>query len=54
MISFVDCVGHEKGDQSLVIRQMRGKIDCKAPGIQLLRHKSMEKVLSCPGITFYM
>ena len=26
------------GELSLVIRQMRGEIDCKAPGLQLLRH----------------
>ena len=29
------------GDSNLVIRQMRGEIDCKAPGLQLLRHKAM-------------
>ena len=32
------------GDLNLVIRQMRGEIDCKAPGLQLLRHKAMEKL----------
>ncbi|CAI5732025.1 unnamed protein product [Peronospora farinosa] len=26
------------GDSNLVIRQMRGEIECKAPGLQLLRH----------------
>ena len=26
------------GDSNLVIRQMRGEMDCKAPGLQLLRH----------------
>ena len=36
------------GDSSLVIRQMRGEIDCKAPGLQLLRHKAMEKLRSWP------
>ena len=32
------------GDSNLVIRQMRGEIDCKAPGVQLLRHKAMLKI----------
>ena len=32
------------GDANLVIRQMRGEIDCKAPGVQLLRHKAMLKI----------
>ena len=27
---------------------MRGEIDCKAPGLQLLRHKAMEKLRSWP------
>ena len=27
------------GDSNLVIRQVRGEIDCKALGLQLLRHK---------------
>ena len=27
---------------------MRGEIDCKAPGLKLLRHKAMEKLLSWP------
>ena len=36
------------GDSSLVIRQMRGEIDCKAPGLQLLRHKAIEKLRSWP------
>ena len=31
------------GDSNLVIRQMRGEIDCKAPGLQLIRHKAKEK-----------
>ena len=30
-------------DSNLVIRQMRGEIYCKAPGIQMLSHKAMEK-----------
>ena len=34
------------GDSNLVIRQIREKIDCKAPGLQLLRHKAMEKLRS--------
>ena len=36
------------GDSNLVIRQMRGEIDCKAPGLQLLRLKAMEKLRSWP------
>ena len=36
------------GDSNLVIRQMRGEIDCKAPGLQFLRHKAMEKLRSWP------
>ena len=30
------------GDSNLVIRPIRGKIDCKAPELQLLRHKAMK------------
>uniref|UniRef100_A0AAV1VD68 RNA-directed DNA polymerase n=1 Tax=Peronospora matthiolae TaxID=2874970 RepID=A0AAV1VD68_9STRA len=40
------------GDSSLVIRQMRGEIDCKAPGLQLLRHKALEKLRSWPSHEF--
>lgn len=36
------------GDSNLVIRQMRGEIDCKAPGVKLLRHKAMQKLRSWP------
>ena len=36
------------GYSSSVIRQMRGEIDCKAPGLQLLCHKAMEKLRSWP------
>ena len=32
------------GDSNLVIRQMRGEIDCKSPGLQLFRHRTMEKL----------
>ena len=39
--SIIICV-----DFSLVIRQMRGEIDCEAPGLQLLRYKAMEKLRS--------
>ena len=31
---------------------MRGEIDCKAPGLQLLRHKAMEKLRSWPKHDF--
>ena len=40
------------GDSNLVIRQMRGEIDCKAPGLQLLRHKALEKLRSWPDHEF--
>ena len=40
------------GDSNLVIRQMREEIDCKAPGLQLLRHKAMEKLRSWPNHEF--
>ena len=40
------------GDANLVIRQMRGEIDCKAPGLQLLRHKAMERFRSWPIFEF--
>ena len=40
------------GDSNLVIRQMRGEVDCKAPGLQLLRHKAMEKLRSWPDHVF--
>ena len=40
------------GDSNLVIRQMRGEIDCKAPRLQLLRHKAMEKLKSRPIYEF--
>ena len=40
------------GDSNLVIRQMRGEIDCKAPGLQLLRHQTMEKLRSWPNHAF--
>ena len=36
------------GNSNLVIRQMHGEFDCKAPGLQLLRHKAMEKLRSWP------
>ena len=31
-----------------MIRQMRGEINCKAPGLQLLRHKAMEELRFWP------
>ena len=36
------------GDSNLVIRQMRVEIDCKAPDLQLMRHKAMEKLRFWP------
>ena len=40
------------GDSNLVIRQMRGEINCKAPGLQLLRHKVMQRLQSWPKHDF--
>ena len=40
------------GDSNLVIRQIRGEIDCKSPGLQLLRHKTMQKLRSWPKHEF--
>ena len=40
------------GDSNLVIRQMRGEIDWKAPGMQLLRHKALEGLRSWPDYEF--
>ncbi|KAE8980248.1 hypothetical protein PR002_g24183 [Phytophthora rubi] len=36
------------GDSNLVIRQVRGKIDCKAPGHTLLRQKALDRLLAWP------
>ena len=36
------------GDPNLGIRQMRGEIDCKAPGLQLIQHKSIQRLQSWP------
>ncbi|KAE9163432.1 hypothetical protein PF005_g30448 [Phytophthora fragariae] len=36
------------GDSNLVIRQVRGEIDCKAPGITLLRQKALDRLLAWP------
>ena len=40
------------GDYNLVIRQTRGETDCKAPGLNLLRHKAMERLRSWPNHAF--
>ena len=40
------------GDSNLVIRPIRGKIDCKPPEIQLLRHKAMQILQSWPKHEF--
>ncbi|GMF45086.1 unnamed protein product [Phytophthora fragariaefolia] len=39
----IDC-----GDSNLVIRQIRGEIDCKAPGRPLLRQKALGQLRSWP------
>ncbi|KAE8969380.1 hypothetical protein PR001_g27514 [Phytophthora rubi] len=40
------------GDSNLVIRQMRGEIECKAPSLKLLRQKAMERLRSWPDHAF--
>ncbi|POM70381.1 Reverse transcriptase, partial [Phytophthora palmivora] len=39
-------------DSNLVIRQMRGEIECKAPGLQLLRQKAMDRLQAWPKHEF--
>ncbi|KAE8981574.1 hypothetical protein PR001_g23963 [Phytophthora rubi] len=36
------------GDSNLVIRQVRGEIDCKAPGLTLIRQKALDRLLAWP------
>ncbi|OWY95767.1 LOW QUALITY PROTEIN: reverse transcriptase [Phytophthora megakarya] len=36
------------GDSNLVIRQVRGEIDCKAPGLTLLRQRALERLRKWP------
>ena len=36
------------GDSNLVIRQMRGEIECKAPGLATRRTKALDLLLSWP------
>ncbi|KAE8985822.1 hypothetical protein PR002_g22523 [Phytophthora rubi] len=36
------------GDSNLVIRQVCGEIDCKAPGLTLLRQKALDRLLAWP------
>ncbi|POM63312.1 reverse transcriptase, partial [Phytophthora palmivora] len=40
------------GDSNLVIRQMKGEIECKAPGLTLLRQQAMERPRSWPNHEF--
>ena len=40
------------GDSNSAIRQMRGEIDCKAPGLQLLRLKALHQLRSWPTREF--
>ncbi|POM76068.1 LOW QUALITY PROTEIN: Reverse transcriptase [Phytophthora palmivora] len=40
------------GDSNLVIRQMRGEIECKAPGLTLLRQQALEHLRSWPNHEF--
>ncbi|OWZ01916.1 reverse transcriptase [Phytophthora megakarya] len=36
------------GDSNLVIRQVRGEIDCKAPGLTLLRQQALDRLRKWP------
>ncbi|OWZ11773.1 LOW QUALITY PROTEIN: reverse transcriptase [Phytophthora megakarya] len=36
------------GDSNLVIQQVRGEIDCKAPGLTLLRQKALDRLRTWP------
>ncbi|POM70261.1 LOW QUALITY PROTEIN: Reverse transcriptase [Phytophthora palmivora] len=40
------------GDSNLLIRQMKGEIECKAPGLTLLRQQAMERLRSWPNHEF--
>ncbi|POM68506.1 LOW QUALITY PROTEIN: Reverse transcriptase [Phytophthora palmivora] len=40
------------GDSNLVIRQMKGEIECKAPGLTLLRQQALERLPSWPTHEF--
>ncbi|GMF58193.1 unnamed protein product [Phytophthora fragariaefolia] len=40
------------GNSNLVIRQLRGEIECKAPSLKLLRQKAMEKLRYWPNHEF--
>ncbi|GMF33270.1 unnamed protein product [Phytophthora fragariaefolia] len=40
------------GDSNLVIRQIRGEIACKAPGLQWLRKKALDRLSSWPNHDF--
>ena len=40
------------GNSNLVIRQMWGEIDCKSPGLQLLRLKALDQLRSWPTHEF--
>ncbi|KAG2779364.1 hypothetical protein Pcac1_g10718 [Phytophthora cactorum] len=35
------------GDSNLIVRQVRGEIDCKAPGLMLLRQKVLDQLQKC-------
>ncbi|POM62440.1 reverse transcriptase [Phytophthora palmivora] len=40
------------GDSNLVTRQMRGEIECRAPGLQLLHQKALNRLRSWPRQDF--
>ncbi|POM64370.1 Reverse transcriptase [Phytophthora palmivora] len=40
------------GDSNLVIRQVRGEIDCKAPGLTLLKQRALDRLKDWPDHEF--
>ncbi|ETM30833.1 hypothetical protein L914_21492, partial [Phytophthora nicotianae] len=40
------------GDSNLVIRQMRGEIECKTPGLTLLRRRALDRLRTWPAHEF--
>ncbi|POM61983.1 reverse transcriptase [Phytophthora palmivora] len=53
-LDLLSTVDHKRvvvcGDSNLVIRQVRGEIDCKAPGLILLRQKALDRLKDWPDL----
>ncbi|POM75143.1 Reverse transcriptase [Phytophthora palmivora] len=51
-LDLLSSVDHKRvvfcGDSNLVIRQVRGEIDCKAPGLTLLKQKALDRLKDWP------